>query len=216
MHIAEILAGSRYEATRPSCGSVIALRRRRRTHSPGTTRRCGSARKARRRRSRCPEWEALRAAASAIKAHTLSHLAEYLEQFEANATARRAGPLGARRRRAQPRSCYGILQRARRHALVKSKSMLTEECDLNPLPRAARHRGHRHRPRRADRAASPSEPPSHIVLPAIHMKKEEVGELFHEHLGTDRRAIRPALPRRGRARAPARQLPRAPTRASPA
>ena len=28
------------------------------------------------------------------------------------------------------------------------------------------------------------EHPSHIVLPAIHKKKEEVGELFHKHLGT--------------------------------
>ena len=28
------------------------------------------------------------------------------------------------------------------------------------------------------------EHPSHIVMPAIHIKKEEVGELFHERLGT--------------------------------
>jgi L-lactate dehydrogenase complex protein LldF len=28
------------------------------------------------------------------------------------------------------------------------------------------------------------EPPSHIVLPCIHKKKEEIVELFHEHLGT--------------------------------
>ncbi len=29
------------------------------------------------------------------------------------------------------------------------------------------------------------EPPSHIVLPCIHKKKEsKIGELFHEHLGT--------------------------------
>jgi L-lactate dehydrogenase complex protein LldF len=28
------------------------------------------------------------------------------------------------------------------------------------------------------------EGPSHIVLPAIHLKKEEVGDTFHEHLGT--------------------------------
>src|SRR5205085_10346878 len=27
-------------------------------------------------------------------------------------------------------------------------------------------------------------PPSHIVMPAIHLKKEEIGELFHEKLGT--------------------------------
>jgi L-lactate dehydrogenase complex protein LldF len=28
------------------------------------------------------------------------------------------------------------------------------------------------------------EPPSHIVLPAIHLKKEDVGDTFHQHLGT--------------------------------
>src|SRR5258705_9805442 len=28
------------------------------------------------------------------------------------------------------------------------------------------------------------EPPSHIVMPAIHKKKEEIGDLFHDKLGT--------------------------------
>src|SRR4029077_19169399 len=28
------------------------------------------------------------------------------------------------------------------------------------------------------------EPPSHIVMPAIHLKKEEIGDLFHDKLGT--------------------------------
>src|SRR5262249_46956616 len=37
-----------------------------------------------------PEWEALRDCAAAIKAHTLDHLAWYLAQFEAAATARGA------------------------------------------------------------------------------------------------------------------------------
>jgi len=32
-----------------------------------------------------PEWEELRSLASAIKEHTLTHLGEYLDQFEANA-----------------------------------------------------------------------------------------------------------------------------------
>ena len=32
-----------------------------------------------------PEWEELRNLASAIKEHTLSHLADYLEEFEAQA-----------------------------------------------------------------------------------------------------------------------------------
>ena len=34
-----------------------------------------------------PEWEQLRATASAIKEHTLSNLASYLEEFERKATA---------------------------------------------------------------------------------------------------------------------------------
>jgi L-lactate dehydrogenase complex protein LldF len=34
-----------------------------------------------------PEWEELRALASSIKEHTLVHLDEYLEQFEAKASA---------------------------------------------------------------------------------------------------------------------------------
>ena len=33
-----------------------------------------------------PEWESLRSLASAIKEHTLTHLADYLEEFERNAT----------------------------------------------------------------------------------------------------------------------------------
>jgi len=35
-----------------------------------------------------PEWEQLREAASAIKAHTMSRLDHYLEEFERHATAK--------------------------------------------------------------------------------------------------------------------------------
>jgi L-lactate dehydrogenase complex protein LldF len=67
--------------------------------------------------------------------------------------------------------------------LVKSKSMLTEECGLNPYLEARgvevvdTDLGERIVQFR-------NEPPSHIVLPAIHIKKEEIGELFHQKLGT--------------------------------
>jgi len=37
------------------------------------------------------------------------------------------------------------------------------------------------------------EPPSHIVLPCIHKTKEEIGELFHEHLGTPKGNSDPQL-----------------------
>ncbi len=41
-----------------------------------------------------PEWELLRETAAAIKAHTMSRLGDYLEQFEPGAEARRQGALG--------------------------------------------------------------------------------------------------------------------------
>ena len=44
-----------------------------------------------------PDWEALRAAGSAIKAHVMRHLDEYLLQLEASVQQRwGTGPLGAR------------------------------------------------------------------------------------------------------------------------
>lgn len=80
---------------------------------------------------------------------------------------------------------YSILQQHRASRVVKSKSMLTEECQLNHFLHAKgmevvdtdlgeyivqlRH-----------------EQPSHIVLPAIHLKKEDVSETFHTHLHTEK------------------------------
>ena len=122
----------------------------------GTTRRSGScATKRDRAAAAVPDWEALRARASAIKEHALTHLDEYLEQFEANALRERdAGALGARRGRAQP-------DRARDSRAARRATAREEQVDAHrgvraqPVPRGARHRGGRHRPRRADRAASP-------------------------------------------------------------
>lgn len=129
------------------------------------------------------EWEALRDLASAIKAHTLSRLDEYLVLFERRATARGILVHWARDAEEHNAIVHGILAaRGARH-LVKSKSMLTEECGLNGYlvargvevtdtdlgERIVQLRG---------------EPPSHIVMPAIHLKKEEIGATFHEQLGT--------------------------------
>jgi L-lactate dehydrogenase complex protein LldF len=130
-----------------------------------------------------PEWEWLRETASQIKAHTLSRLADYLEQFEAN-----AGRLGAHVHWAKDAAEHnkivlGILQRHGVKRLVKSKSMLTEECHLNPF--LERHGIEVTDTDLGERIVQlAGEPPSHIVLPAIHKTKEDVGAVFHKHLGT--------------------------------
>jgi L-lactate dehydrogenase complex protein LldF len=130
-----------------------------------------------------PEWETLRELASAIKEHTLSRLDEYLEQFEQHATRNGIQVHWARDADEHNRIVHEILSARGVKRLVKSKSMLTEECGLNPYL-AARgievvdtDLGERIVQLRA-------EAPSHIVMPAIHLKKEEIGETFHEHLAT--------------------------------
>ena len=130
-----------------------------------------------------PEWEELRTLASQIKAHTLSRLADYLEEFEKHALAAGAQVHWARDADEHNLIVHGLLQARGVTRLVKSKSMLTEDCGLNPYLEARgvevvdtdlgeRIVQFRH------------EPPSHIVMPAIHLRKEEIGELFHQRLGT--------------------------------
>ena len=137
-----------------------------------------------------PEWEQLRETAAAIKAFTISHLAQLLEQFEANATRLGATVHWARNAAEHNEIVLNLLQQHGVKQLAKSKSMLTEECHLNPFLE-------RNGIEVTDTDLGEwlvqlrRESPSHIVMPAIHIKKEEVGELFHNLLGTEKGATDP-------------------------
>ena len=72
-----------------------------------------------------PEWESLRETASAIKVHTLSRLAEYLEEFEVKARKNGIQVHWARDGEEHNRIVHGILERHGVTRMVKSKSMLT-------------------------------------------------------------------------------------------
>lgn len=137
-----------------------------------------------------PEWEQLRERAAAIKQYTMSHLADLLEQFETNAKANGIHVHWARDAEEHNRIVLDILQKHGVRKLVKSKSMLTEECHLNPYLQE-------HGIEVVDTDLGEwivqlrNEPPSHIVMPAIHTKREEIGELFHEKIGTQKGATDP-------------------------
>jgi L-lactate dehydrogenase complex protein LldF len=137
-----------------------------------------------------PDWETLREIAAQIKAHTLSRLPDYLERFEENATRLGAKVHWAVNATEHNEIVYEILKNHGVRRVVKSKSMLTEECHLNPFLEA---RGievvDTDLGERIVQLAQ--EPPSHIVLPAIHKKKEEIGELFHRYLHTEKGASDP-------------------------
>ncbi len=137
-----------------------------------------------------PEWEQLRSLAAQIKRHTIAQLADYLLQFEENATRHGIHVHWARNADEHNQIVLDILQRHQVHKVVKSKSMLTEECHLNPY--LERHGIEVVDTDLGERIVQlRKEPPSHIVLPAIHLKKGEVGETFHKHLGTEAGATDP-------------------------
>jgi L-lactate dehydrogenase complex protein LldF len=138
------------------------------------------------------EWEALREQASQIKAHTLSNLGGYLEAFERQAIANGVQVHWAADAQEHNAIVHSILKGGGVQQLVKSKSMLTEECGLNEYLKAQgidvidTDLGERI-------VQLAEEAPSHIVLPCIHWKKEEIGELFHRHLGSPEGVIDPAF-----------------------
>src|SRR5688500_10620757 len=80
-----------------------------------------------------PEWETLRETAGAIKAYTVSHLADLLEEFERKATALGVHVHWAKNAAEHNDIVLGILQKHNVQKVAKSKSMLTEECHLNPF-----------------------------------------------------------------------------------
>ncbi|MFT5126912.1 MAG: L-lactate dehydrogenase complex protein LldF [Rhodothermales bacterium] len=133
--------------------------------------------------SEIPEWEELRSQGAQIKAWALDHLEELLDEFEANCKANGVHVHRAADSAEHNRIVHGILSKHGATRIVKSKSMLTEECGLNEAlheegievidtdlgERIVQLRG---------------EPPSHIVMPAIHLQKHEIGQTFHETMGT--------------------------------
>lgn len=137
-----------------------------------------------------PEWEQLREYASQIKNNVLSNLSQYLQEFEKNAIANGIIVHWAADAAEHNQIVHEILKKHKVDRMVKSKSMLTEECGLNEH---LEHNGieviDTDLGERIVQLAK--EPPSHIVLPCIHWKKEEIGELFHEHLGTEKGASDP-------------------------
>ena len=130
------------------------------------------------------ELQLLRDLCEHIRKHSLSRLPELLEELERNLTK-----LGVKVHWAETplEACqiiHGIMTERHGKLMVKGKSMVSEEIELNHYL--------------ADRGVSAiesdlgeyivqmaGEKPTHIVMPAIHKTKEQVSELFHKHIGTE-------------------------------
>lgn len=123
------------------------------------------------------EWEQLREAASQLKRHTVTHLADYLQQFSEAATRNGSIVHWAKDSDEYNKIVLEILRRHDVRRVVKSKSMLTEECHLNAnLIKAGIDVVETDLGERILQLMELA--PSHIVMPAIHITKEEVAECF--------------------------------------
>lgn len=123
--------------------------------------------------------------ASYIKEQVVSNLAVYLEEFEKNARENGIEVVWARNGEEAVAEIVKILQANQAHLLVKSKSMISEEIELNEN---LEKKGYK--PVETDLGEFivqvAGEKPYHILTPAMHKSKEDVAELFHKNFDTSK------------------------------
>jgi L-lactate dehydrogenase complex protein LldF len=128
-----------------------------------------------------PDYQELRAQANAIKKHAIENLDYYLEEFERNVEARGGKVVWCKDATEVSDFVLGLARDRRAHLIVKSKSMTTEEIDLNE-----RLEHHGLESVETDLGEYilqlAHERPYHIVAPALHKTRYDVAEIFTKNL----------------------------------
>lgn len=134
------------------------------------------------------DFQAYRTQAHKIKQHTIENLDYYLEQFERNVTANGGKVVWARDADEAVAFVRQICQEKGVKRIVKSKSMTTEEIELN----------HELEHDNIDIVETDlgeyilqlaNEKPYHIVAPALHKTRYDVADIFTEKLGEAREEV---------------------------
>src|SRR5262245_46508431 len=127
----------------------------------------------------------LRDQARAIRARALSRLDELLEQLAGQVEAHGGHVCWAEDGAAACRYIADLARERGVQRIVKSKSMAAEEIHLNQaLEQAGLEVTETDLGEYIVQLAG--ETPSHIVAPAVHKTREQVAELFEQHLGMPR------------------------------
>lgn len=129
--------------------------------------------------------EKAKQAASDIKANVLTHWEEYLLQFEQNITKNGAEVIWAEDSEEAVQHLIRIVKEADAKLLVKSKSMTTEEIELNEeMEKIGCESLETDLGEFIVQVAG--EKPYHIVTPAMHKSKADIAKLFNEKFNTAR------------------------------
>ncbi len=128
-----------------------------------------------------PQWEQLRQIGSDIRQHTLENMDVYLVRFEEKVKSAGGHVHWAETAADANRIVLHIAKEHNVKTAVKSKSMATEEIGLNhALEAAGIETIETDLGEYIIQLAGTG--PSHIIVPAVHLKKEEVAALFSEKL----------------------------------
>jgi L-lactate dehydrogenase complex protein LldF len=146
------------------------------------------------------DWEALRDAGSAIKAHAMATLPEQLERLEASVT-RAGGQVHWARDAAEANAIVGGIARGHgAREVIKVKSLATDEIGLNDaLAELGIEAIETDLAELINQLAHDTS--SHILVPAIHKNRAEIRALFEhtiakgQHLGWEASAIAEAARR---------------------
>ena len=136
----------------------------------------------------CPDYQELRSHANAVKRHTIEHLDFYLELFERKVAEHGGKVIFCRDAGEVADFVLGLAKERRAELIVKSKSMTTEEVDLNE-----RLEHHNLEAVETDLGEYliqlAHERPYHIVAPALHKTREQVADLLTDRLGVPRETV---------------------------
>jgi L-lactate dehydrogenase complex protein LldF len=135
-----------------------------------------------------PGFDCLRDTGREIKRHTIENLDFYLNQFADSVERNGAKMHWAATAADVCRIVVDIVKHSAAREVVKAKSMVGEEVELNHALEAAGIR-----PIETDLGEFiiqlAGERPAHIVAPAIHKTREDVSELFVKHIKSERTVV---------------------------
>ena len=124
------------------------------------------------------DFDAMRASGEAVRAHTVANLDTYLERFAANAKARGTKVFFAGTATEAVAYARDVIRDHGARLVVKAKSMVSEEIELNEGLAAARTEVVE-----TDLGEYivqiAGERPAHITAPAVHKSRGEVRDLFN-------------------------------------
>ena len=130
-----------------------------------------------------PEWLDFRAESAALRDHVLNNLDYYVDQFATNAEKAGAKVYFATSDKEATDYAVQILKEKEAKMVVKSKTILSEEISLNEALETAGIEVNETDLAEFILQTADNNPPSHIVVPALHFERTKIRKTFAEKLG---------------------------------